>query len=161
MARFALAPVDIDDFRTSTGAFPFTVELNTDAATLWAELTGPRPLYWCRLLRQVRWTSPLPHSVGATRTATLAFTGIVLEERYFHWEEADGRYTKAFSVESTNTPGLRRFSEYYEVIATDRGCRFTWTFLVEPALPGLVRLARPVLSATLKQFITDTERTFN
>jgi hypothetical protein len=30
--------VEIDDFRTSSAAFPFTVELTTDAAEFWAEL---------------------------------------------------------------------------------------------------------------------------
>lgn len=33
MARFTLAPVGLDDFRTSNGVFPFTVSLNIDAAS--------------------------------------------------------------------------------------------------------------------------------
>ena len=105
MARFTLAPVGIDDFRTSASVFPFTVELHTDAAAFWAKLNGPKSLSWCRLLRQVRWTSPPPHTVGSTRTATLALTGTTLEERYFHGKKpTDGTQTP-FGYKRPTRPG--------------------------------------------------------
>jgi hypothetical protein len=66
MAEYTLSAVGVDDFRCSTGLFPFAVELNVDAATFWAELNGQAPLYWCRLLRSVEWTSPPPRIVGST-----------------------------------------------------------------------------------------------
>jgi hypothetical protein len=74
MPKFTLAPVGADDFRSSAGLFPFTVELNIDAAAFWAEFNGPTPLSWCRLLRKVEWTSRPPHTAGSTRTAILALT---------------------------------------------------------------------------------------
>jgi hypothetical protein len=126
MAEYTLSPVGMDDFRCSTALFPFTVEFNVDAATFWAELNGQAPLYWCRLLRSVEWTSPPP------RTATMALTGTTQQERYFRWDEADGRYANGFWVTASNTPGFRRFAEHYEVVTTVTGCRFSWTFLVEP-----------------------------
>jgi Polyketide cyclase / dehydrase and lipid transport len=161
MPKFTLAPVGADDFRCSAGLFPFTVELNIDAAAFWAELNGPTPLSWCRPLRKVEWTSRPPHTAGSTRTGTLALTGTTLQERYFHWEQADGRYANAFSVTATNTPGLRRFAEHYEVVPTQTGCQFTWTFLVEPLIPAMTRFARPLVRSVLKQFITDTQRGFS
>lgn len=90
----------------------------------------------------------------------LAGAGTRLEERYFHWQEADGYYANAFWVTASNTPGFRRFAEHYEVTATDAGCRFTRTFLVEPVIPSTARFARPVVRAVLRRFITDTQRRF-
>jgi hypothetical protein len=64
--------------------------LNIDAAAFWAELNGPTPSFWCRLLGKVEWTSRPPHTAGSTRTAMLALTSTTLQGRYFHWDEADG-----------------------------------------------------------------------
>ena len=50
---FTLARVGIDNFRSSTFVFRFTAHLDVDAATFWAELNGPAPLYRCKLLREV------------------------------------------------------------------------------------------------------------
>jgi len=160
MAEYTLSPVGMDDFRCSTRLYPFTVHLNVDAATFWAELNGPAPLYWCRLLRSVEWTSPAPRTVGSTRTATMALTGTTLRERYFRWDEADGRYANGFWVTASNTPGFRRFAEHYEVVVTETGCRFTWTFFVEPIVSATNPFIRPLVRAVLKRFLTDTQQRF-
>jgi hypothetical protein len=161
MPTFELAPVGADDFLTSTWLFPFSVDLNVDAATFWAELNGPAALSWCQLIRGVEWTSAPPRNVvGTTRTATLAMTGTALQERYFQWEESSDRYVNSFWVVASNTPGFRRFAERYEVVPTEVGCRFTWTFLVEPVLPSVSRLAKPLFNVVFKRFITDTKRHF-
>jgi Polyketide cyclase / dehydrase and lipid transport len=135
--------------------------LNVDAATFWAELNGQAPLYWCRLVRSVEWTSPPPRTVGSTRTATMALTGATLQERYFRWDEADRGYANGFWVTASNTPGFRRFAEHYEVVTTVTGCRFTWTFLIEPIVSATNPFIRPLVGSVLKRFLTDTQRRFS
>lgn len=161
MPTFELAPVGADDFLTSTWLFPFSVDLNVDPATFWAELNGPAALSWCRFIRSVKWTSPPPRNVvGTTRAATLAMTGTTLQERYFQWQESSDRYVNSFWVAASNTPGLRRFAERYEVVPNGGGCRVTWTFLIEPVLPSVTRFAKPLFTRVLRWFVTDTKKHF-
>jgi hypothetical protein len=101
-----------------------------------------------------------PHS-GLHRTATMALTGTTLQERYFRWDEADGRYANGFRVTASNTAGFRRFAEHYEVVTTVPGCRFTSTFLVEPIVSATNPFIRPLVRSVLKRFLTDTQRRFS
>jgi hypothetical protein len=42
---------------------------------------------FCRSLRGARWTSSRPFGVGATRSMPALFGALVVDERYFRWEE--------------------------------------------------------------------------
>ena len=81
---------------------------------------GPR-------IRSLRWTSPRPLGVGATREIVLR-QFIAVREHFFRWDEGS-RYS--FHGEC-NRP-VRRFAEDYLVEKTPGGCRFTWTIAFEPA----------------------------
>ena len=42
-------------------------EIAQSAEKVWGELTADDALHWCRILDDVRWTSPRPFGVGTTR----------------------------------------------------------------------------------------------
>lgn len=124
------------------------------AADVWAELTSERPLHWCRILDEVRWTSPRPFGVGTTRTVKALKGASMLEERYFRWEE--GR-RHSFEVLRTTNPMIRRLAEDYLVEPTGEGsCRFTWLIAVEPRT--LARPANPVNRRILTTLFSDTAK---
>ena len=124
------------------------------AAEVWADLTADNPLSWCRLLRDITWTSPRPFGVGTTRTARTIGNASVLKERYFRWEE--GRRQSFYAVESS-VPVFRRFAEDYLVEPTsDTACRFTWTIAIEPH--PAARPANPANRLVLSTLFRDTRR---
>lgn len=132
------------------GAF----EVPSPAERVWGELTSERPLYWCRILSDVRWTSPRPFGVGTTREVKALWGASLLRERYFLWEE--GR-RHAFHVEETTNPMIRRLAEDYLVEPTsESSCRFTWVIAVEPR--PWARLGDPVNRAVLGTLFRDTRR---
>jgi hypothetical protein len=124
------------------------------AAEVWGELTSERPLHWCRILDEVRWTSERPFGVGTTRAVKALKGASLLEERYFRWEE--GR-RHSFAVVRTTNPMVRRLAEDYLVEPTGEGsCRFTWLIAVEPRT--LARPANPVNRRLLTTLFTDTAK---
>lgn len=129
-------------------------EIERPAAEVWADLTAEHPLSWCRILKEVTWTSPRPFGSGTTRTAKALAGTTVLKERYFRWEE--GR-RHSFAVEETTSPLFRRLAEDYLVEPTsDASCRFTWTIAVEPR--SLARVFDPVNRRLLGSLFRDTRR---
>jgi hypothetical protein len=134
---FALEPSDEDFLATAPQRYSYSMDLPAPPEKVWAVLAGDEPMDFVRGLK-IRWTSPAPRGIGATRRANGAFGAIRLDERYFIWD--DGKRT-AFTVESSNVPFFRRFAEDYIVEPTAGGCRFTWVFAVEPRLP------RPIAAA--------------
>lgn len=154
---FDLAPADEEFLTAAPQRYSFSKELPSPAQQVWAVLAGDEPLDFVRGLT-VRWTSPAPHGVGATRKAFGAFGAIRFDERYFIWE--DGRRT-AFTVERSNVPLFRRFAEDYVVEPTAGGCRFTWVFAVEPRGPRPVAAANgAVQRALFAQLARDFGRHF-
>jgi len=128
---FALEPADEDFLAGAPQRYSHSMNLAVPPERVWRVLSGDEPMDFVRGLT-IRWTSPAPRGVGATRRANGAFGAIRLNERYFIWE--DGRRT-TFAVESSNVPFFRRFAEDYVVEPTARGCRFSWVFAVEPRGP--------------------------
>jgi hypothetical protein len=133
---FNLAPVTDADFDPSSpNYYRLVIEANRSAEDVWAELHGDSPLSWCGGIKRVAWTSRRPHTIGATRTVSLA-NGLKLNERYFRWEEADAKYVNAFTVDRANLPLFRRFGERYTVVPKPIGSELVWEFYAELRLPG-------------------------
>jgi hypothetical protein len=153
---FPTEPVDEEFFQTAPFLIADTFEIPRSAAQVWAELTGEHPLSWCRLLRDVSWTSPRPFGAGTTRTVRTVDGAGALRERFFRWEE--GR-RKSFYVLESSLPLFRRFAEDYLVEpSSETACSFTWTIAVEPR--PFVRPADPVNRALLSTLFSDTRRHF-
>lgn len=125
---FDLKPADESFLDSAPLRYVHVLELAATPERVWAGLTADRALYWVRGL-SVTWTSPRPFGVGATRIAAGAYGAARLHESYFRWEE--GR-RHSFQVLRANTPLFHRFAEDYLVEPIAGGCRFTWTFAVEP-----------------------------
>lgn len=129
-------------------------EVPLPAARVWGDLTSERPLHWCRILSEVRWTSPRPFGVGTTREVKALWGASRLRERYFRWEE--GR-RHSFAVVETTNPMIRRLAEDYLVEPTsEASCRFTWVIAAEPR--PWARLGDPVNRAVLGTLFRDTRR---
>jgi hypothetical protein len=129
-------------------------EIGRPAATVWAELTADDALHWCRILDDVRWTSPRPFGVGTTREVKSLKGTSVLRERYFRWDEG---HRHSFHVTESTSPLFKALAEDY--LVEPRGedaCRFTWTVAVE--LTAIGRPGKPVNRAILKTLFSDTAR---
>lgn len=57
------------------------------ASKVWGDLTAEKPGGWCRILREITWTSPRPFGVGTTRTVRTVGGIDMLSERFFCWDE--------------------------------------------------------------------------
>jgi hypothetical protein len=124
------------------------------AAAVWGELTDDGALHWCRILQEVKWTSPRPFGVGTTREVNALQGANRLREYYFRWEE--GHRHSFYALESSG-PLFKSLAEDY--LVEPRGedaCRFTWTIAVMPTAVG--RAGTPINRAILKTLFTDTAR---
>ncbi|HEY2717626.1 MAG TPA: SRPBCC family protein [Solirubrobacterales bacterium] len=152
MPWFSSEPVDESFFETAPVRMSAHFEVPRPAAEVWGELTGERPLHWCRILQDVRWTSPRPFGVGTTREVKALWGANLLREHYFRWEE--GRQHSFYVVEST-APLAKRFAEDYLVEPTGEGsCRFTWKIVFEPKT--LTIPAVPMNKLLLRTLYSDT-----
>lgn len=153
---FALEPFDEQFFADAPQRYRFVMDLEQPVAAVWdAALGGERPLAFVRGLT-VRWTSPPPRGVASARIAHGEFGAIRLYERFFIWDK--GRRI-AFRVERCNVPLFRRFGEDYLLEPLATGCRFTWTFCVEPRGPrALAAVNHIVQRAIFTAFARDTVR---
>jgi hypothetical protein len=154
--RFKLQPADETFFGTAPNRFVETFEIQRPAGAVWAELVEDGALSFCRSLRGARWTSPRPFGVGTTRTMPALYGALVIDERYFQWEE--GR-RQSFYVERASLPLFRRFAEDYLLEETSPDtCRLIWTIAMEPR-----RAARPgngFNAAIVKGMFKDTRKHF-
>jgi hypothetical protein len=149
---FTTQPVDEGFFDTASLRLAEAFEIPRAAAQVWEELTVENPLSWCRLLRDIEWTSPRPFGVGTTRTARTIGNATVIHEHFFRWEE--GR-RQSFYVLEANVPFYRRFAEDYLVDPTsETACRFTWSIAVEPH--PAARPANPANRLLLSTLFRDT-----
>jgi hypothetical protein len=153
---FACEPVEESFFAAAPVRLVAHFDVPRPAAEVWGELTGERPLHWCRILQEVRWTSPRPFGVGTTREVNALWGTNLLRERYFRWEE--GRRHSFYVVEAS-APLVRSLAEDYLVEPTgESSCRFTWLIAFEPkklALPAV-----PVNKLLLRTLFTDTRDHF-
>lgn len=155
-ARFALRPCGADFFDSAPVRHRLALDVAAPAEQVWAELTGEEPLSWVRAVTEINWTSPRPFEVGTTRTARGLGGALVLDERFFRWEE--GR-RKSFYVERASVPFYRRLAEDYLVETTSPGrCRFEWTIAFEPTTAG--KLLAPLNTPLVRSFFRDTRRHF-
>ena len=130
-------------------------EIAQSAEKVWAELTADDALHWCRILQDVRWTSPRPFGVGTTREVKALQGANMLREHYFLWDEEGHRH--CFYVTEASAPLFNALAEDY--LVEPRGadaCRFTWTIAIEPSAVG--RAGTPLNRAILKTLFTDTAR---
>jgi hypothetical protein len=154
---FALEPFDEAFFDTAPKRWSDAMEIPLPAAQVWAELTADGALSFCRMLGGAKWTSSRPFSVGTTRTMPVGFGALVINERFFRWEE--GR-RKSFYVLESSLPLFRRFGEDYLVEeVSPTSCRFTWTLAAEP-LPA-ARPGAPFNTLLCRSLFRDTRRHFN
>jgi hypothetical protein len=154
---FKNEPVDETFFDTAPVRLADTFSVARPAADVWDELTADDTLWWCRILDDVRWTSPRPFAVGTTRTVKSLKGANVINEHYFRWEE--GR-RKSFYVVESSAPLFRRFAEDYLVEPTsESSCTFTWTIAYEPR-PSM-KLGQPVNDRILRTLYTDTRKHYS
>ena len=150
--RFKCKLVDAGFFETAPMRLQAQFEIRKPSGDVWEELTADNPLAWCRILKDVTWTSPRPFGVGTTRIARALGGANVLEESFFCWEE--GR-RHSFYVERSSSPMFLRFAEDYLVKPTgESSCRFTWTIAAEPR--SVARLLTPVNRRLLGTLFRDT-----
>ena len=153
---FNLRPIDETFFETAPQVFVDTFDIAKPASEVWAELTADGALSFCRSLRGARWTSPRPFGVGTTRTMPALYGLLVIDERYFRWEE--GR-RHSFYVERANLPMFTSLAEDYLVEPTGPDvCRFTWTIAANPTVLG--RLGAPLNTSIVEGIFRDTRRHF-
>ena len=150
---FANQPVDETFFDSAPTRIAATVDVQRPATEVWADLTSDNPLTWCRILDRVEWTSDRPFGVGTTRSAHSLRGAMVINERFFRWEE--GRRKSFYVIEATG-PLFRRFAEDYLVEpVSETSCQFTWTIAWEPRAG---RLTDPVNKRLLGTLLTDTRK---
>jgi hypothetical protein len=151
---FQAKPVDEAFFEAAPFLLREDFDIPRTAAQVWDDITAEHPLSWCKVLREIAWTSPRPFGVGTTRRATALGNATVLNERYFRWEE--GR-RHSFCVVETSLPLFRSLAEDYLVEPmSESSCRFTWTIAIEPY--PLTRLADPANRLLLSTLFSDTRK---
>ena len=142
-----------DVFETAPIVVPVTIELDAAPAAVWEALGSDAMWSWFPPLDRLRWLTARPLGEGAVRTIRVArlFT---LEEHFHRWEE--GRRA-TFHVVSVTRPVLNALAEDFLLEPTaNGGTRLTWTFALDPRLPGaraLGRIAAPLLRAGNRSMI--------
>lgn len=121
------------------------VDLEATPAQVWEALGSDRMWEWLPVLDRLRWLTPRPHAVGATRELRVG-RAFLVEEEFFRWEE-ERRAT--FCVTSASKPLVRALAEDFRLEPTTRGTRLTWTMALDTGAPGGKRLGR-LLAPVLK-----------
>jgi hypothetical protein len=157
--RYGLEPVDETFFETAPMRWRVGLELAASPDEVWAGLTSPLPLSWCRALPDVRYTSEAPYGVGTTREANVLGT-YRMHEEFFRWEETERR--KSFHATTATLPVFSAFAEDYHVLPFDGGSKLVWSFAFAPwkGLDSAVQLGRPLTESLLASLIKDTRNHF-
>ena len=151
-----LEPVDESYFERAPQLFARTWPIAKPPEAVWGELTGERPLHWCRGLN-IHWTSAPPFGVGATRHVKALGGLLGADEHFFVWEEGR-RY--AFYFTNANLPVFTSFAEDYLVEPDGEGrCRFTWKLAISPSPLG--RPGAGMNKLLTASFFRDTGRYFD
>jgi hypothetical protein len=149
-----LQPVDAVFLDTAPLRLTEAFNIPRTAPEIWGDLTTDNPLWWCRFLRGITWTSPRPFGVGTTRTTRTIGNASVINERFFRWEE--GRRQSFYVLESKRA-FFRRLAEDYLVEPTsEKACRSTWTIAIEPR--PAARPTNPLTRLLLSTLFRDTRR---
>ncbi|NEA98882.1 SRPBCC family protein [Streptomyces sp. SID13726] len=154
MPRFhPIEEVDDSYFTRAPLYLTRSVDVPYPAEETWAALTDDSgPAHWTKGVKRLTWTSPRPFGPGTTREVELN-GGLVLRERFFHWEE--GRRKTFTGVEST-VRMFRHLVEDYVVESTPDGSRLTWQWAAELHRPWSYfkpLLMRAVLEPTARSHI--------
>ncbi|MFE1078049.1 SRPBCC family protein [Nocardiopsis alba] len=157
--RYELAPVDETFFDTAPMRRRIGLELAADPDEVWAGLTSPRPLSWCRALGDVHYSSEPPYGVGTTREASV-LGAYRMRERFFRWDE-EARHKTFYATEST-LPLFESFAEDYHVLPFDGGSKLVWSFAFSPwrRLDSALQLGRPLADSLLASLVKDTRAHF-
>jgi len=139
-----MQPCDETFFATAPYVYRFPIDLPVPPERVWESLTSERSVSaWGLGVQAVEWSSPRPFGIGTTRTVTLPLHSMTAHEQYFVWDEGKRH---AFFLREANRAFLRRMAEDYLIEPSPSGCRFTWTFAIEP-LPktrGLLTIGSPI-----------------
>jgi hypothetical protein len=157
MPWYPLDNFDPQFFEDAPVVASVTMELPTDADTVWSELTGDRPLHWCRMLRGGRYVTPAPHGIGTIRQMGSPGGLLKVQERFISWDDAQRSH--AFSVAYASLPGIRRFGERTVVRPTESGCTLTWTIAAEARYGA--RILHPIVRRVAQSLFSDTEKYFS
>jgi hypothetical protein len=152
--RFKTEQIDASFFDAAPNRYVDSMEIPRPVADVWADLTVDHPLPWCRVIKEISWTSARPFGEGTTRTARALGGALVIDEVFFRWEE--GR-RQTFSALGTSLPMFNRFGEDYLLEpVSDSRCRFTWTIAAEPK--PLAKPGNPINAALLGSLFSDTRK---
>lgn len=157
--RYELDPVDESYFDTAPMRWRVGLELAAEPDEVWAGLTSPRPLSWCRALSGVHYTSDAPYGVGTTREARV-LGAYRMRELFFRWDENERR--KSFHVTEGTLPLFGSFAEDYHVVPFAGGSKLVWSFAFTPwqGLDSAMQLGRPLTESMLASLIKDTRAHF-
>jgi len=111
---------------------------------------------WAKVIRHVEWTSPLPPTVGTTRTVRM-LGGLAGAEEFLVWEPFT---CMAFRFNEASEKSIRAFAERYDVVPTTEGCRLTWTLALDVTGPGrhLMPLSGALSNASFRWFLRKLRR---
>lgn len=145
-------PVGLDFINTAPNRFSNSVDLAITPVQLFEVLADadswPR---WAKVITRVTWTTPEPRGVGTMRTVTMR-GGLVGAEEFIAWDE---HTMLAFRFNEASEKRIKAFAERYDVVATPKGCRLTWTLALE--VTGVARLtlgpSRPLLNLGFRRFL--------
>ncbi|WP_017584600.1 SRPBCC family protein [Nocardiopsis valliformis] len=157
--RYGLHPVDQTFFETAPMRWRVGLELAASPDEVWAGLTAPRPLSWCRALSDVHYTSEAPYGTDTTREATVLGT-YRMHEKFFHWDEAERR--KSFYADAATLPVFSSFAEDYHVLPFEGGSKLVWSFAFAPwkGLDSAMQLGTPLTETLLASLVKDTRNHF-
>ena len=154
---YPLEPADDDFLASAPHIFRYEKRFAASPDKVWESLTSDASLStWSSTIKEVKWTSPRPFGVGATREVQPQ-GGPRVKERYFRWDE--GR-RHSFYVERANLPMFKSLAEDYLVEpAGPDACRFTWTIAADPTAAG--KLGSPLNKRIVEGLFHDTRRHFS
>lgn len=132
-----LAPASLDFASSAPNRVIVEQTIAATAADVWAVIIdNPGWTQWFPAMSSCVNTSDEAHGVGSTRTVKVG--GLKADERFIGWEPEQ---LWAFTIEKTNLPMAKRFSEQVELIAGDGSTTVRYTGAFEP-----FTIMRPVAS---------------
>ncbi|HEX7826372.1 MAG TPA: SRPBCC family protein [Mycobacterium sp.] len=153
--------VDLDFIGSAPFRFVSTVDLAITPEQLFEILADAESWpQWATLITKVVWTSPLPRSVGTTRTVSMR-GNIVGDEEFIAWEPFSHM---AFRFNQSTSNALSAFAEDYRVVPTADGCHLTWVMAMKPSgVTGRLgmTLSQPVMAWLFQRFLHNLNRYAN
>lgn len=161
MARWhRLERPEFSTFTDAAQLYRFPARFAAPPEQVWESLASDESVSaWGLGVQALRWTSPRPFGVGATREVVLPLRLMTVREEFVRWDEGKGY---SFFVREANRPGLRSFAENYELEPDGDGTLFTWTIAIEPkaVLAPAMKLLGPANRAAFGQLVKGGRRYF-